>query len=64
MKSLKETISIFDLVVSNDYTWFDEKTALMTIEVLTDALHHLKNYNALLCAFSKALSDSMEEGQE
>ena len=42
MKTLDEAIEIFEKVVKHDYVWFDEKTALMTIETLTDTLHYLK----------------------
>ena len=41
MKTLDEVIDIFEKVVKHDYVWFDEKTALMTIETLTDTLQYL-----------------------
>lgn len=44
MKTLDEVIDIFEKVVKHDYVWFDEKTALMTIETLTDTLQYLKEY--------------------
>jgi hypothetical protein len=48
MKTLDEVIDIFEKVVMHDYVWFDEKTALMTIETLTDTLYYLKEYQAIL----------------
>ena len=42
MKPLDEVIEIFEKVVKHDYVWFDEKTALMTIETLTDTLQYLR----------------------
>lgn len=47
MKTLNEVIDIFEKVVKHDYTWFDEKTALMTIETLTDTLQYLRKYQKL-----------------
>lgn len=44
MKSLDEVIEILEKVVKHDYVWFDEKTALMTIETLTDTLQYLREY--------------------
>ena len=44
MKTLDEVIEIFEKVVKHDYVWFDEKTALMTIETMTDALQYLREY--------------------
>ena len=48
MKTLDEVIEIFEKVVKHDYVWFDEKTALMTIETLTDTLQYLREYQAIL----------------
>ena len=42
MKTLDEVIDIFEKVVKHAYVWFDEKTALMTIETLTDTLQYLR----------------------
>ena len=44
MKTLDEVIEILEKVVKHDYVWFDEKTALMTIETLTDTLQYLREY--------------------
>lgn len=44
MKTLDEVIDIFEKVVKHDYVWFDEKTALMTIETLTETLQYLREY--------------------
>lgn len=44
MKTLNEVIEILETVVKHDYVWFDEKTALMTIETLTDTLQYLREY--------------------
>lgn len=44
MKTLDEVIEILENVVKHDYVWFDEKTALMTIETLTDTLQYLREY--------------------
>lgn len=44
MKALDEVIEILEKVVKHDYVWFDEKTALMTIETLTDTLQYLKEF--------------------
>ena len=44
MRTLDEVIKIFEKVVKHDYVWFDEKTALMTIETLTDSLQYLREY--------------------
>ena len=42
MKTLDEVIGILERVVKHDNVWFDEKTALMTIETLTDILQYLR----------------------
>ena len=44
MKTIDEVIENFEKVIRHDYVWFDEKTALMTIETLTDTLQYLKAY--------------------
>lgn len=44
MKTLDEVIEILEKVVRHNYVWFDDKTALMTIETLTDTLQHLRVY--------------------
>ena len=46
MKTLDEAIEIFEKVVKHDYVWFDENTALMTIETLTDTLQYLQMYRS------------------
>lgn len=46
MRTLDEVIEIFENVVKHDYVWFDEKTALMTIETLTDTLQYLRMYRS------------------
>ena len=44
MKTLDEVIEILEKVVTHDYVWFYEKTALMTIETLIDTLQYLREY--------------------
>ena len=46
MKRLDEVIEILEKVVKHDYVWFDENTALMTIETLTDTLQYLRMYRS------------------
>ena len=46
MKKLDEVIEILENVVKHDYVWFDENTALMTIETLTDTLQYLQMYRS------------------
>ena len=48
MKALDEVIEILENVVKHNYVWFDEKTALMTIETLTDNLQYLRELRYIL----------------
>ena len=60
MKTLDEVIGIFEKVVKHDYVWFDEKTALMTIETLTETLQYLREYQAILPLIPSLINTALE----
>ena len=64
MKTLDEVVEILENVVKHNYVWFDEKTALMTIETLTDTLQYLKEYKRISAKLEKIAFGNITETLE